>query len=65
MLIDCDRCRMRFTEACHDCVVPILFGLAPLEADEAELDALANLAQAGLCPPLRLVPKPEQQPRGA
>lgn len=70
MLIDCDTCRMRNTSACDECVVPVLFGIQPVEIDEAERQALANLAEAGLCPPLRLIPVPQdpaagRQARGA
>lgn len=54
MLIDCDTCRMRHTPACDGCVVTELFGQGPLEDDERK--ALDTLADAGLCPPLRLVP---------
>jgi hypothetical protein len=64
MLIDCDTCRMRNTSACDECVVPVLFGIQPVEIDEAERQALANLAEAGLCPPLRLVPFPQDPGTG-
>ncbi len=57
MLIDCNTCRMRNTSACDGCVVTVLFGSTPVELDEEERRALDNLAEAGLCPPLRLVPK--------
>ena len=57
MLIDCDSCRMRSTSACDECVVSVLFGSTPVELDDDECQALDNLADAGLCPPLRLVPK--------
>lgn len=57
MLIDCDSCRMRNTAACDGCVVTVLFGSAPVELDDDERRAIDNLADAGLCPPLRLVPK--------
>ena len=64
MLIDCDTCRMRNTSACDECVVPVMFGIRPVEIDDAERQALANLAEAGLCPPLRLVPSsPEDRHR--
>lgn len=65
MLIDCDTCRMRNTATCDECVVPVLFGLTPVEIDETERRALANLAEAGLCPPLRLVPTTEEGGRRA
>jgi hypothetical protein len=57
MLIDCDSCRMLNTAACQECVVPLLLGAGPMELDDDERQALDNLAEAGLCPPLRLVPK--------
>lgn len=57
MLIDCDSCRMLNTSVCHECVVPLLLDDGPVELDEDETRALDNLARAGLCPPLRLVPK--------
>lgn len=57
MLIDCDGCRMQHTAACEDCVVTALFGSTPVDLDSDERTALEHLAEAGLCPPLRLVPK--------
>lgn len=62
MLIDCDTCRMRNTSTCDECVVPLMLGITPVEIDETERRALANLAEVGLCPPLRLVPV-EPEPR--
>jgi hypothetical protein len=55
--VDCDTCVAR-GPTCADCVVTVLLG-APrhgvhLDADEQQ--ALAELARAGLVPPLRLVP---------
>ena len=57
MLIDCDRCSMRDTTACHDCVVGVLLsiGTGPLEFDDVERQALDTLSEAGLVPRLRLV----------
>jgi hypothetical protein len=57
MIIDCDRCEVR-GEACGDCVVTVLLGPPPglFEIDSSEQTALAVLADAGLVPPLRLVP---------
>ena len=57
MVIDCDTCRMRDTSACDDCVVTALLASTPLDLGEEELAALGHLAEAGLCPPLRLVPR--------
>lgn len=60
MLIDCDTCTMQATTACRDCVVTLILELSPVaEVDAAELTALSHLADAGLVPPLRLVPTGE------
>lgn len=56
MLIDCQQCAMEGTSACDDCVVTFLLADGPVELDDAEADALANLAGEGLVPRLRLVP---------
>lgn len=56
MIIDCQQCAMRDTSACDDCVVTFLLDGGPLELDESESEALANLAGEGLVPRLRLVP---------
>jgi hypothetical protein len=56
MLIDCELCAMRDTSACDDCVVTFLLSEGPLDLDQAEVAALANLAGEGLVPRLRLVP---------
>ena len=55
-LIDCQQCAMRETSDCDDCVVNCLLGEAPVEFSEAVTAALANLAEEGLVPSLRLVP---------
>ena len=62
MLIDCDSCLARDI-ACDDCVVTVLFNdglldVGPLDLDEDEAGALSALADAGLVPQLRLIPKP-------
>ena len=67
MLIDCDSCLARDI-ACDDCVVTVIlksglfdhgvFDEGPLNLDEDEAEALSTLAEAGLVPQLRLVPKP-------
>ena len=61
MLIDCDRCSMRDTTACDDCVVGVLLsiGPGPLEIDDTEKQALQALSDVGLVPRLRLVEEPE------
>jgi hypothetical protein len=56
MLIDCDTCLARESDACDDCVVSVLFSAEPLEVDGDEQAALARLAEAGLVPRLRLLP---------
>ncbi len=56
MLIDCEQCAMRDTSACDDCVVTVLLSEGPINLDESEVTALANLAGEGLVPQLRLVP---------
>lgn len=58
MIVDCDRCAVRGPDACGDCVVTVLLGAPPGEVELApsEQVALATLADAGLVPPLRLVP---------
>ncbi len=59
MLIDCDDCAMQETGACRDCVVThLLRDLGgPIEVDDEHADALELLADAGLVPGLRLIPK--------
>lgn len=59
MRIDCDECAMQHTTACRDCVVGHLLTdlLGPIEVDEQQAAALEVLADAGLVPELRLIPK--------
>lgn len=58
MLIDCDTCVARGL-ACTDCVVTVLLGNPPqpVDLDDDEQAAIEQLADAGLVPPLRLVPQ--------
>lgn len=67
MRIDCGSCTMAGL-ACDDCVVTVLLGPPGLEAPVPLAPAVAEvpaehapalevLAQAGLVPPLRLVPR--------
>lgn len=56
MLIDCQQCAMQHTTACDDCVVTFLLDDGPVDLDDSEVVALANLAGEGLVPRLRLVP---------
>ena len=56
LVISCDTCVMRDTEACQDCLVSVLCADAEDEAmvfDFAEQRAIKMLAQAGLVPTLR------------
>ncbi len=65
MLIDCDSCVMQHTDACGDCIVTVLLadlGVGAnvrrrLTVNDHEIEALGNLANVGLVPPLKLVPK--------
>lgn len=59
MLIDCNECAMQNTEACRDCVVSFVLHdrRGPLEVDEEQAGALEVLAEIGLVPELRLVPR--------
>ncbi len=56
LTIDCDRCVLRHTDACDDCVVTFLLRREPedavvIDADEAR--AMRMLGRAGLVPELR------------
>lgn len=56
LTIDCDRCALRDTDACRDCVVSFLLEREPddavvIDADEAR--AMRLLERAGLVPSLR------------
>jgi hypothetical protein len=57
MHIDCHTCVGRGL-ACDDCVINVLLSrpVDGIDLDEAEQTAFAGLADAGLVPPLRLVP---------
>ena len=55
LTIDCDRCTLRETDACRDCVVTFLLERDPddavvIDADEAR--AMRMLERAGLAPKL-------------
>ena len=67
MIVDCETCVVR-GPACGDCVVTFLLGppdsLLLDGLPSAEMTALAVLADSGLVPPLRLVPR-EPQPLSA
>ncbi|HUF15325.1 MAG TPA: hypothetical protein VMQ46_05510 [Acidimicrobiia bacterium] len=47
---------MRDTSACDDCVVNYLLGGGPVDLSDNQAEAIANLAEEGLVPRLRLVP---------
>lgn len=56
LTVDCDRCALRNTDACDDCVVSFLLEREPedavvIDADEAR--AMRMLERAGLLPTLR------------
>ncbi len=56
LIVDCDTCTMRRTEACGDCVVTFICDRAPEDAvvfDVSEERALRLLGRGGLVPPLR------------
>jgi hypothetical protein len=55
MTIECDRCEVRGL-VCGNCAAAVLIGDEP-DLDPAELRALRVLANAGLIPPLRYVPR--------
>jgi hypothetical protein len=65
MLIDCDTCSVQGLH-CHDCVINVLLNAPPqrFELDSDEQIAFVTLADAGLVPPLRLVPSPPAAPPG-
>lgn len=56
MKLDCSTCELKDI-ACGDCVVTLLlsFPAPDSQIDEAEEQALAVLAEAGLVPQLRLI----------
>ena len=56
MLIDCDQCALQETSACDDCVVTFLLEGGPVDLSEEQVEAVANLAEQGLVPRLRLIP---------
>lgn len=56
MVIDCEQCAWRSTEACEDCVVTFLLDRRPDDAvviDAVEARAVRLLGDAGLVPGLR------------
>jgi len=60
MLINCETCLARDI-ACDDCVVNLIFHEGLLDLGEDEATAIANLAEVGLIPQLRLVPPPAER----
>lgn len=66
MLIDCANCAVR-GPACGSCVISVMLGAPPdgVEIDESERAALRALADAGMVPHLRLVPKDRARTRRA
>ncbi len=59
MLIDCSQCTGQRTGACGECVVMYLLRdlPGPIEVEEDQAQALGILAECGLVPELRLVPR--------
>ncbi|NNC43426.1 MAG: hypothetical protein HKO03_09345 [Acidimicrobiia bacterium] len=65
MIIDCNSCVMQHTDACDDCIVTVLLndigpeasGRHRVSVNDQEIQALDNLADVGLVPRLRLMPK--------
>ena len=59
MLIDCGQCAGQRTEACSECVVMHLLKdlPGPIEVEGDQAEALGILAECGLVPMLRLVPR--------
>jgi len=57
MIIDCDACVMDGTDACSDCIVPMLLSGTggPTRIGTDEEVAIRNLSDAGLVSPIRLV----------
>lgn len=58
--IDCDECQMQHTSTCDDCIVTFLVNREPDDAvviDVAEVRTARLLADAGLVPELRHVPR--------
>jgi len=62
--IDCGTCEVRGL-ACADCVVTVLLGATPDALDAEDRRALGVLADSGLVPPLRLVPRHSSTDTGA
>jgi hypothetical protein len=57
VLIDCDDCAVRDLQ-CGDCVMTVLLGVdGVFDVDDVEARALDALAEGGLVPSLRLVPR--------
>ena len=56
MIIDCDLCVARHTDACEDCIVTALCGPGGvLELADDERAAIDAMSDAGLVAPIRLV----------
>ncbi|KAA8962660.1 hypothetical protein [Mycobacterium sp.] len=63
VIIDCEHCAVR-GPGCRDCVVSVLLGV-PETLLEDECAALEALAEVGLAPRLRLVPRHRPRPGAA
>ncbi|HVV35223.1 MAG TPA: hypothetical protein VHC63_01385 [Acidimicrobiales bacterium] len=54
LVIDCETCVARFSDACSDCVVTFLCGEeGPIEVDASEARVLRLLRDEGLAPDVR------------
>ena len=59
MLIDCETCRLRQTDACRDCVVTFLLDRSPagrVDIPPDDVPTLRALQDGGLVPPLLHTP---------
>ncbi len=59
MLIDCDQCVMRYTDACDGCIVTFLLdrGEGAVVFDVAEERAIRALQDGGLAPASHYLPR--------
>ena len=62
MIIDCGSCAVA-GDACADCVVTVLLGPTVPTVSDDHAAALEVLAEVGLVPPLRLVPRETPAPQ--
>ena len=66
MIIDCDLCVARHTDACEDCIVSALCGPGGvLELDDDERSAIDAMSDVGLVAPIRLVVDDQRRQTGS